>query len=119
VKKLWTYNGGAVSGNVDVGVLDQEGTKLFSTGSTARSGTTLIQPFDIADTYLPVGGYYLALAHDGTSAFRRGSIGGGDLPRCVGMAEEADAFPLPAQAAFASNTRNFVPIFGLTGRVEI
>ena len=64
VVQLFAYNGATASGNIDMGIYDAKGTKLVSIGSTAQAGTNALQTFDITDTVLGSGRFYLAVAMD-------------------------------------------------------
>jgi hypothetical protein len=57
---MLVLNGATASGNMDVGIYDYAGTRLVSSGSTAQSGTSAFQDFDITDTLLGPGIFYLA-----------------------------------------------------------
>lgn len=102
VTKLWLQNGAAVSGNVDVGIYDEEGNRLVSAGSTAQAGTNAVQVFDVTDTRIPAGLCYFAFVIDNTT----GAIwhtGNNFLGAFVGHSGylQAATFPLPAVATFA------------------
>jgi hypothetical protein len=113
VKRLYCMNGNVAGNNVDVGIYTWDGARIVSSGSTAQSGTTAPQFFDIADTYLSPGQYYLALAANGTTAtFRRVTI---TVIRAqhMGVYRMGTAFALPAVATFASPTSALLPIIGV------
>jgi hypothetical protein len=112
--KMFVLNGATVSGNIDVGIYDEAGTRLVSSGSTAHAGTSVIQVLDITDTQLGIGLFYMALALDGTTAtVYRKSINVA-LQRATRWYQMAAAFPLPATATFAAPASNYVPLFGLS-----
>lgn len=72
VKKLYHFNGAVASGNLDVGIYgaDADGlpaARKVSSGPTAQSGTSAWQEFDVTDTDLAPGLYYLAAVMDGTT----------------------------------------------------
>lgn len=118
VKQLFCVNGGTAAGNIDMGIYDNAGARKVSIGSTAQAGTSTIQTFDIADTTLAAGTYYLAIAKDdavGTVvSFSITSVVARFL-RAVGLLEQTSAFALPATATFASYAAaNFVPFCGLS-----
>src|ERR1044072_5106370 len=95
VVKMFVLNGATVSGNIDVGIYDAVGTRLVSKGSTAQAGTSAIQEFDITDTRLGPGLFYMAVAMDnGTATLFRKSINNFFL-RAAGMFQQASAFALP------------------------
>lgn len=119
IRKMFIING-TVSGNVDVGIYDRNGVRLVSIGSTAQAGASVIQEFDITDTILLPGLYYLAAAMDNTTG-QVDSIGATlSIARSQGVAEMTTAFPLPATATFAAvsgTTR--IPFIGATQRTFI
>lgn len=116
--KMATHNGSVVSGNVDVGIYDSGGTRLVSSGSTAQAGTNVLQEYDIADTTLVAGQYYLALALDNiTGQVFRNALS--TLPQwlqAAGVFQQATAFALPATATFAEMTTNYLPWVGVSSR---
>ena len=121
VVKLFCLNGAAVSGNVDMGIYDAAGTKIVSTGSTAQAGISVIQEFDIADTVVGPGLFYLAIALDNTTGtIYRGFFLSLPVASLAGMAHQLTAFPLPATATFAAvATNTTIPICALTTRSVI
>ena len=121
--KMWVFNGAAVSGNLDIGIYNEAGTKLIATGSTAQSGTTAIQTVDVADTALGPGTFYLALVLDnGTGKVRQQlfSTSPTIYPTVCGIAQESSAFPLPASFTLATNTTfGGGPVFGFSRRTLV
>jgi hypothetical protein len=114
-------NGATASGNVDAGIYDLAGTRLFSTGSTAQSGTTTLQSVSVSGLLLAAGRYYVALAADNTTAtFLRGAQSV-TLQRGYGALQQASAFPLPATATFAAlaSTRLGIPLLGLSRKAVL
>lgn len=118
-KLIGIENGGTASGNIDVGIYDDQQNRLVSKGSTAQSGTTTVQSFDITDTLLLPGLYYLGIAFDGTTGTTR-SFTGITVPLLglCGVLQQASAFPLPSPAVFAACATTALPqglaIFGRT-----
>jgi hypothetical protein len=112
IYQIGTSNGATASGNVDVGIYDFAGNRLVSSGSTAQSGTSVGQVFDITDTVLTPGNYFLAMAVDNiTATFFRVSPSTEQL-RCNGVYQQASAFPLPSTATFATPTAGYsTPIY--------
>lgn len=106
VSKLAVYPSLGPAGNVDIGVYDEGGARLVSTGSTAvvATGQLLV---DVADTTLAPGRYFLAVVQD-ASAYLRGnaSLGSQAYPAFTkhGIKQQDSAFPLPATATFADFT---------------
>lgn len=119
VVKLFIANGSAVSGNIDMGLYDESFARLASIGSTAQSGTNDLQVFDITDTTIGPGRYYLAAAMDNTTGtvLRNGSSLYGQ--RASGLCQMASAFPLPSTITPASMANAFLPLMGLTYRTTV
>lgn len=113
VVKLWCANGTVVSGNIDMGIYAPDGTKKVTMGSTAQAGIGLIQVFDIADTALAAGKYYLGYALDnttGTLMFWTTTL----LARGLGVLMQTTAFPLPSPAVFAATASTKIPFMGIS-----
>lgn len=112
VKRLYSINGATASGNIDLGIYSQDGARIVSIGSTAQSGTTTIQFFDITDTFLSPGRYYIAVAMDNTTGtLFRSNISVARL-QALGMAKQATAFALPTSITFATVTALYLPLIG-------
>ncbi len=102
-QQIGHMNGGTANGNMDVGIYDTQGNRLVSIGSTAQSGTSAEQLFNITDTLLDRGLYYLAIAMDGTTGTSvRASGPSGVGARSTGIWLMSTAFPLPAMATYAA-----------------
>lgn len=115
VKRIIVLIGGVTSGNLDVGIYNETGARQVSMGSTAMGAASTAQVFDIADTVLTSGRYYLAIAVDNITGttFRAASSAGTNT--ALGVKEQAAAFPLPDPATFAeTNTRNHLPNISVT-----
>lgn len=114
--QLWTMNGATALGNLDIGIFDSAGTKLFSSGAVAQSGTNTIQPVDITDQWLPAGAYYIGLSHStNTGTYFRYATGTVIL-RTLGLVQQATSHPLPASITPAAVASGYWPICGLTYR---
>lgn len=108
VVQLGWLNGTTTTGDADVGIYAEDGTKIVSTGATARSGASAMQYVDITDTVIGPGLFYLALSNSGTG--RIGVLTSSvNLGQCLGLAEEASASPLPASATFAAFAQTVFP----------
>lgn len=112
---LWWINGNNATGNADVGIFD--GTtykKLASSGSTARSGTSVLQKVSVGPILLPPGDYLLGHAASSTSGVSVMMSVATQLNCDLGgVTEEAAAFPLPATATPVQTTAGFVaPMIG-------
>jgi hypothetical protein len=114
ITELWVVNGTVVSGNVDIGIYDINGVLLVSAGSTLHAGTSVIQTFNVTDTVIGGGIFYIALTFDNAVARYFGMLG---FNRVHGVLE-ASAFPLPATVTLATTTRSVQPSLGaITKRV--
>jgi hypothetical protein len=78
-----------------------------------------LQEFNITDTLLPPGLFYLALSFDNNVAttFEANTISVQEQ-RHAGVTQQDPAFPLPATATFASPGANLV-LFGLATRTVL
>lgn len=113
VYQLAWGNGSTLGSNVDVGIYDGSSkARLVSTGSTPQSGASQVQAVDVADTPIPVGLHYLAMAVDGAGPglVYRGNVASTPALRASGVAQQASAFPLPSTAAFATVQQGTMPL---------
>ena len=117
--RAFVFNGATASGNFDVGVYNESFSLLFSTGSTAQSGTQAPQAVTVATTLAP-GRYYLGLAFDNNIATVHGTAShvAGTLT-ALGVLQQASAFPLPSTATPATCTQTFLPGFGISRRTLV
>lgn len=119
--KMFWCNGSAVTGNIDVGLFQEDGTLIVSIGSTAQSGTTNAQAVDITDTTLARGRYYLGMTSDTSSISQKvyASLPPAGVLQAFGLVEDAScAPPLSTNAnpaTFVAYTRAFIPLFGAQG----
>jgi hypothetical protein len=120
VTQMFSVNGTTASGDTDIGIYTADGTLLVSSGATAQSGTSCIQAFNITDTLVGPGLFYMAMSHsDATGTVMKGSGLGAVLSRVVGIGMQANAHPLPATFTLAAYTKTSHPYFGLTVRSVI
>lgn len=112
VKRLWTSNGAAAAGNLDIGLYRYDLSLIVSSGTTAQSGTLGPQYLNIADTLLPVGRYYLALVMDGTTGTITRVATNQSQLRAVGAFQMASAFVLPDPLVPAALAQDIYPIIG-------
>lgn len=108
VYKIIIGAGSVAGGNFDVGIYDSGGNRLVSSGATARSATTE-HVLDITDTVIGPGTFYLAMAADGTDAYRLFTPSGtSPVPlqktRLIGVMGVATSYVLPATVTFAAAT---------------
>src|SRR5262245_11096940 len=66
VTRGWWVNSGTLGSNVDVGIYDQEGNRLVSSGSTAQSGANFSQSATVSAS-IPAGLVYFAMAVNNTT----------------------------------------------------
>lgn len=113
VKQMWTYNGGTASGKVDIGIYDNAGARLVSSGGAVdQTGTSTLQAFDLTDTVLTPELYYFAMMLSSTvGTVFRGTINV-VLLNTLGVKEEATAGSLPATATMSAPSSSFMPVFG-------
>lgn len=113
VVALFWQNGGTLTDNGDAGLYDASGTRLVSTGSTARTPASNFQ-FVSVSLGLGPGLYYLVMSLAGTT----GTMGRhvpGDVGRvrAIGCVKDEAAFPLPASLGFEAVVDNYVPVIGV------
>lgn len=118
--KMGVNNGTVVSGNVDVGIFDQGGNKIVTMGSTAQAGTSVQQVFDITDTLLLPGRYYMALACSNVTSTFICDKPIAALLSSMGMLQQATALPLPTTTAtFAKLANPIMPMMTIMGRTVV
>lgn len=111
-QRIWWLNGGVVSGNVDVGVYNEDFSIVSHIGSTAQVGTNVVQYASFTQT-LAAGTYYLALTADNaTGQYFYTSALSATAQRTLGTLQQT-VFPLPNTMVPASPTTAW-PMFGLT-----
>lgn len=112
------FNGAAVSGNVDVGIYNEDGSKIVTIGSTAQAGISLIQLVTMTSTPLAAGSYLFAMSVDnGVAAFTRWTTPNSTNFQALGSMTATAVFPLPATLAGITGaggaTANFLPLVSL------
>ncbi len=123
VLKLFVHNGGVLFGNVDVGIYDAAFNRLVSSGSVAQAGVSQLQEFDVADTGIGPGQFYLAIAFsEGATetvswTLNEATING----EALGLLTQASAFPLPDPfvPVVFDDLLSILPIFGLSLRTLV
>jgi hypothetical protein len=100
------------SGNLDIGIYNEVGSRLISSTSTAVGVGAALQAVNINDTPLSPGVYFLALNVDNTTAaFQRSSGGGSGSLQICGLQQQAvGAVTLPSTATFANPANAYVPL---------
>lgn len=123
--KVWWANGATVNGNVDCGLYTSGAagplTKLFSAGTTAQAGASVVQIVDITDVALAAGVYYIGLvSSSATGTFIKSSSTSTQVTKALAICNQVTALPLPATAtpAVASGTVQ-MPLAGFAMRTLI
>jgi len=113
VQRCAWSNGAAVSGNVDCGIYNEDGTRVVSLGSTAQAGVNSVQTATLSAS-LVAGSYFMALALDNTTGTILATApASASIGRCVGIQWATTFFPLGATATFANPTNAYIPQFCL------
>lgn len=120
VRRVFWFNGSSVASvNVDLGIFSSDGTQLYSTGSTARSGASVAQYVTPANPILlPPGAYYFGHSCDSTTASRggMGATAGTTVAHLAlaGILQQASALPLPATMTPVTVANVNLPLVGIT-----
>jgi hypothetical protein len=111
IYQLAWLNGATVSGNVDIGIYNEAGTRLVSSGSTAQAGVSQSQAANTTDLALVPDTYFLVMSCDNVTATFGRYTGSFVLSRACGVIQQTAAFPLPATLAtpFTAIGQAFVP----------
>lgn len=114
VSSLW-FNNQSASGNFDIGIYSQSGTKLVSTGSTAATGGPL-QLLSVTSTTLTPGAYYFAYVTNSASAIHGTITTNVSDCKMAGVLQQTagTVFPLPAVATMVTTTATAIPLMGLS-----
>jgi hypothetical protein len=125
VKTMWCLNGSANAGNTDIGIYDSSDglpkNRIVSITPAAQTPVSNIQVFNITDTDIGPGLYYLAIASTSTSAAFVRHTPGVIILRQAGVYQEGSltAGTLPAVATPATPANAYLPVFGLCTRSVI
>lgn len=121
VAECFWLNGATITASVDVGVYNEGGTRLISTGSVAQSGANLPQSPATTDIVLSAPArYYLGLGFTNNTSTLFASLPAAGFLQAHGVAQEATgAGVLPSTATFAICTTAFVPLFGISSRTLV
>lgn len=117
VARFLVANGSNATGNVDVGLYDENGSLLLSTGSTARSGTQVAQYINVTNRTFPAGRYYLALVGSSTTGTYGvwASFTSAIVARCAGLMQEAlGGTTLPSSMTPAAYAQTALFAYGFT-----
>ena len=114
IRSAFWQNGGTLSGNVDCGVYNEDGTKVITTGSVVQAGATTTQNASLSATTLAAGSYYLVLCLDNvTGTFYRLAPGGTQYLQGAGCQQATAAVPMGASLTFANVANNLFPHCGV------
>lgn len=121
VKKIGYGNSTVGTGNVDVGLYDAGGTKILSTTSQTKGTTQALVTYDVTDTTIGPGQYYLALNNDTTTdTFSAYSAAVPGLAALGVLTETLGAVTLPGTATWAvDNTLTIIPVICLVLVTEV
>lgn len=113
VNRMIWFNGTVVSGNVDAGVYNEDGTRVVTCGSTAQAGISVAQVANVTATPLAAGSYFMALACDNiTATFSRWPFAATYL-RGGPIVQAAGSFVLPASVTFAAPANAYLPLLSV------
>lgn len=122
IYKAFWVNGATVGGNTSVGIYDADYRLITQTASTLNSGTASLPQAVTLVTKLPVGLYYVAMAHDSatTAHYFRWSLAtlGIGFLKMLGCWRQASVtlatLPNPAVPVVVNNIA--FPVYGLITR---
>jgi hypothetical protein len=113
VLTLWFANGSVGTDNYDIGLFNAAGTKLASSGATAKAAGAAETVANIADTLIGPGLYYIGLSSASTaSSFTMYSVAS-PIGAAFGVKQEASAHPLPATATMVNSGQAYIPLVGM------
>lgn len=110
------YNGATLTGNVSVGIYDEAGNRLATTGAVARTAASSIESaaFTAAVTLAP-GRYYMAILFAAATATGCFAYVAAGFFRVAGIVTQATGVAaLPATAVYATWASMVLPYFGIT-----
>lgn len=94
--------GATAGGNFDLGLYQLDGTKIVSSGTTARTASAW-NTAGLTDTVVFPGWYYAAMSADSTANYSGLNPAAG-LCESLGIVEQATAFVLPSPATISTRT---------------
>lgn len=108
IYEVGTGTGATAGGNFDIGLYQMDGTKLQSTGSTARTASAW-NTVNWTDLDVQPGWYYAAMSADGTNNYS-GVVPAAGICEAMGIVEQGTAFALPSPATISTRTtRTLIP----------
>lgn len=126
VSRVFSINGTTAQGSIDVGIYDEDGTYIISSGSTTQTGTSNLQFVTITNTVIGPGRFYLAVSLNTTQGtILRGLWTTTTQGTIAGMKYLFDTFPLPTTGVTFTNLTNtyavlpfralaYIPVIGFT-----
>ena len=117
VLRVFWVNGATTTGNGDLGIYTEDGSRIYSTGSIARTTTSGPQFTTVATPFWLGAGipYYIALSINATTTAMLGNITvTAVFARLLGMLEQASALPLPATMTGVAPTGAGYPLVGFS-----
>lgn len=115
VARFMIANGTAVAGNFDLGLYDNNGTRLVSIGSTLQVGISTTQYVGITDQSFGPGHYYIGIVLSSTGGeVRRVTLDQYQQRACGVLMENLGATTLPTTMTPVSNTSGVFWCFGFT-----
>ena len=114
--QMFTMNGTTAANAIDVGIYDARMNSIVTHGGTNQVGTSDLQLFDITNTILIPGRYFMGLSMNGsppTGTFCNFGAQARQL-RLVGCLEKLSTYPLPTGAVTTTTVANaMLPHFGV------
>ena len=118
--QLFTVNGGVAAGNTDIAIYDSAFVRKISATPTAMSGTATLQFFNVADTVIVAGLYYLAfVTSDATAQVWSFNLADVGLGKAMGCYVQASAGTLPDPFVPSTFLGLYVPLIGFTTRASL
>lgn len=115
VRRVFWVNGSTITTtNADFGIYTVDGTRIYSTGSTAMSGASAPQFVTPTEFTLSSGAYYFAWTCSNTTSRATGAAAVTASQRLAGVLQQASALPLPATMTGAAVSNAVYPLCGVT-----
>lgn len=109
----WVVTAATAGGNFDIGIYSAAGSRLTSSGATARVVSSINNTTAMTNyTMLPGLRYYMAFAADSVDLYTARNPAAGLFAAC-GVLEATSSYVLPTSPTLAVTTRAYMPMFGL------